>query len=376
MILFFRALLTLTVSMLLLGQTLSCLSPSLPLLGTSTMNPALKSTFASPVPKLELSLLEISFLLEQSNKPTSKRVRKLTSEQMDILHALESLELIFSEVLDTQESDQINQATLAFLRQNRYGNNSIPIEAMIWANFAGTVPQPLITAMTSPDHPQFKDLNRLIVISDNFIWRDSAASTGIDWPHMLAVIDIYSSSIGEKDMGDRLAPNAAEAYYDFAFSTGGDLLSFYAYTVFSADGKIDADATEKRLLSEYPSHYSRSDHLADMDGTLIARKLNYRRALLSRTIKDYYQWANLDDRELIYKLNFGGSRSFEQFINLFCEGDMTHFPSGQEDVTADFSGFTAFRSQLLNRFYGNKQPLTIDQRQMILQLFLKAIDAQ
>lgn len=360
------------------------LAITIAVIGVTSSSYGLESTTAPLGLQKELTIFEASFLLTPSKSSLlefgQKSPQALEPQQLALIQALERTEKIISEILQTQDPYEINQATLAFFRQNRYGQNSKPIEAMIWANFAGTMPQPLINALTTINHPKQEEMAQLLALSDIALWQDTQTKAAVDWSHMLAVVDIYTSQIGEIPLKDKsvndvpLAANPCEPLYDLAFSTGGDLLSFYADVIFALDGTLDSDATGKLLLSESPSHFSRSDYLANIDGTLIARKLTTQRALLSKTIKDYYINADLANREPIYKLHFGGTRSFDHLIKLFCEGQPTHFSSSPEVFKTSFAGFIAFRTQILKAFYDDKRQLTKEERQVVQRLFLNIVN--
>ncbi len=360
------------------------LAISIAVIGLTSSSYGLESTTAPLGLPEELTIFEASFLLTPLKSTMLEFAHKfpktLEPQQLALIQTVESTEQIISEILQTHDPHEINQATLAFFRQNRYGQKIKPIEAMIWANFAGTMPQPLINALTTVNHPKQKEMTQLLALSDVALWQDTQTKAAVDWSHMLAVVDIYTSQIGEIPLNEKslnevpLAENPCEPFYDLAFSTGGDLLSFYADVIFSLDGTMDADATGKLLLSESPSHFSRSDYLANIDGTLIARKLTTQRALLSKTIKDYYINADLANRELIYKLHFGGTRSFDHLIKLFCEGQLSHFSSRPEFFKTSFTGFIAFRTQILKEFYDDKRQLTKVERQVVQQLFFNIVN--
>lgn len=229
---------------------------------------------------------------------------QLSETSMQCLDNLMALEAYVTDVLAEESDLLIYQVVLYFLRKDRYGYLSPPLEKMLWDRFAGTLEtEGLLPREMQFSESEIESIEGLVdaVYKSSFL--DPVTGDEVDLAHMFAVVDLYVS--------DMFGGDYQEVFYDALFSWGGDLESLLIdLGKHNAYGESDIRIY---LGTKEPSHFSVGDWLADIDGLNIAQAIKQEAVmqafsgdLLSKVISNYYQTANVGKRNQLFVNYYGG----------------------------------------------------------------------
>jgi hypothetical protein len=308
------------------------------------------------------SIEETQFILLDAIEVPMATFIELDDTSAEVLEMVRSLEAELSLHIDSMDVSLLNHATLAFIRNERYGFNSDTITRVLWGRFAGTIEEECDIDFTIPD---VKALYKTALeISSDIAkgrFNDPLSENEIDFVHMIAVIDLYVSARFEREYEER--------YYDALFSWGGDLETFLIDMARCAGDDYE-DFIEHYLATERESHFSVSDFLADIDGVNIAFGLSSGK-LLSDMIEEYYISGSVLKRRADFVKNMGGMDVFSSMVKGVLLEEIEPHYIGNSDFEEFMKGFSGVRHLLLKHVAKEDLPITHSMRRILAEKFLE-----
>lgn len=334
------------------------------------MKKALKGKMGSIIGLFSVAAIGIGMMtlyspvtLEEELVPQGP-VYVLDARSMEIISTIRDFETWAQETPELQErSDRttaINDITLGLIRHKRYGDGLSGLQAGVWRKMAGPA-----SNNTVPGGSEAVEFQEKLMALEGF--KDPVTGKGIDFAHMVAVVDVYSTDLP-------LADNA-EIYYDLLLSTGGDLETFLIDAArHKSQGKtIDSSEiyrfSKSTIGGQEKSYFDGADYLADIDGQNLAERMQTDNLLLSEALLRYYQEGDAANRQEQFMAYYGGEAGFEARINSFMTSSPLAQDAADEKMVEFMESFKSIKSLMISTLEGDIDNLSDTDRKAVTLAF-------
>lgn len=301
-------------------------------------------------------------------KPLDEKTEKIISNIA--LLEKKSAELLKTDKLATlTDATAVNDATMAVIRKDRYGNYTSGMESLFWDNLAGPLPQEYVAYFSSTEGKNDQVVKSL---GASAVFIDSKTNAAIDFVHMIAVIDSEYTTFSTVPY--------EEQYYNYICGWGGDLETFAMDLIpYSTRKKIKTYEGllqfTKTTMGAQPSHFSRADLLADMDGVNIGRLMRDKKLLLSEAMRQYYQFGVVDKRADLFIDSFGGDKAFQGAVGSFLNGTIDAAKSGDERYVSFMGSYQENKGLILDKLFGGIRMANKVEKKVLGDAFIEIVMA-
>jgi len=297
---------------------------------------------------------------------------QLSDDDKQVIKSIKEIENVVIKILGDEDLNKVNQATMAFIRKDRYGYKMAGVSKYIWSRYAGNLNRETGLSIKTDQETMTKAEG---IVDELKEFTNPIDNSAIDFIHMVTVIDLELTEVSDTTYEDE--------YYDYLFSWGGDLETFlFDIGRFGINNNTKSYEdfyryAKETLGTDVKSNFSKEDLIADIDGVNISTMIKEEPQLLSAAVENYYTTEKMTKRFNLFVDSFGskdmfvdkvdnmmsetielqyvGNKSFEEFYESFVglKQLMSMFSNKSEiELTEEIrkAGINAFKEIIIEQY--------------------------